>query len=606
MTIPRIKIIYPPGLLRLITVTGICLVIATLAMANSADSLFLEITAKVEASPVEGEGQPVILYQGEIFPEIRDDNVGKIILYGDKELRLPFQNKEKATSYKKLYESDTANYKLILEDFRFFIETYNELEKLEMVTKVSDTEFKVDVSSLKLEIGRDKTVLLANRLDKEALTLQKESIGTIKMSTVGNYFRLIAPGYPSIVYTPSDIEKIKTRIVEPPEEAQPEEENLQPETPENEEKADKKGAFWPYLLLFLALLSFGVYAWYRKGRPNLASITSKQKTDPNMSNKHQSNKGTRSSSADMPSFEEFNKLIRKLEQQENRAIQLNEKVERIESSTQNILDQIKSQKSGDDSTERFQIKIEELEKENKELKAVAEAAATAKPEGMIFWDGYKEFASWDSYLSETRKIEEEVIAFASKVQNKSPESAEAHWLNIFLSKFLGKKPAEAIGKWQSSFGIMKDNDGLVLDKEARKRLKSGSSEQQMQAMNKLFFDQVLNPYISSLLIFVEETRKLGSFVDLSDDLAKEAAAFNKQFSTLFNQTASRGIEPMKVELFEKTFDIKGEFKMASIEELSPTYRKLRDKAPKQTVLEILSYGFKYDNIFNQESRIIEA
>lgn len=193
----------------------------------------------------------------------------------------------------------------------------------------------------------------------------------------------------------------------------------------------------------------------------------------------------------------------------------------------------KDQRTSEQLEKNVQLnkKVEELslsqEKQAKELSLGKELINTQKqtieelkqrlsdiPEGIVYLGNCQRFIRpYLDLLSYMSECEKKIIDI---IQNSSWE--DANKLKLLLAKYAETKPVSALIEWKGILNNLQIN-GMIIHPIKNDIEKESIFENKIKILKQKIFEQLFRPYLSALLIFIEEMRTANDYIDLTQRIS---------------------------------------------------------------------------------------
>ncbi|NLJ08485.1 MAG: hypothetical protein GX437_12550 [Sphingobacteriales bacterium] len=605
--------------MRYFALTTVFILTAIFSMAQN----FIKFS---EATEINGRK----FFKGEIYQQIAD----KKILFGKDTIDLGKTKTEKVTVENLSQISDKLNF-----------------------VKNLDSQYQINVT----KFINDKDTIKLVKADNNIINFLKKGNALIDIKECGSPFRLIIPGYPSIVFYESEIPK---PVVEEP-----------TNTPVDEVVEDE-GLFsglswWQYLIggvLILIIIFFlykiirrfinkrGKYPIYEKynggelnefaekmgiTRSKLIKYNSDLLGDYENLNRKEKDKlknnlrgknliigyssvysePSKPYAEDEP-FNQKPQTVTETYQQSQNTNELSSQIQRMENRILNKIESLASNKEASQKIENLQKEIEsfkgkitllnkDIEQGNQKMnelnseltqlqkkKQEIESEYQKYSEKVIFVDYLEPFArATYDYYNFCQKGYIKALEYFQKLNHSDSELVSI--VSQLLVKFNSNIPNKT-NHWVGVINEIKDSKATANIDLIQSLKQIPNNEEKSKEFKRILLKEVFEKYSSSIFILTEEFSNLSKFTNNSSSVVKDFEQFFTIFkSELHGKSKAIGLDLNYVPLFEH-YEKYAAFTKLANQTCSLPYKNIKN-IPKDSVLEIINYGFG-----NEETNVILA
>lgn len=162
-------------------------------------------------------------------------------------------------------------------------------------------------------------------------------------------------------------------------------------------------------------------------------------------------------------------------------------------------------------------------------------------------------------------------------------------VGLLLLKFQSNISGLPIGNWFQTILELSDSGSTSNRLLLRSFSQLHHDSEKLREFQRLFFNEALVKYSSSIIILAEEFRNLSRFLSASELVLDAQKIFERHLKDLISKLKSLGLEPKYVPLFKNYLEFVGNSKTLDRAPSEP-YRHLQE-LEKDSIAEIISIGF---------------
>lgn len=231
----------------------------------------------------------------------------------------------------------------------------------------------------------------------------------------------------------------------------------------------------------------------------------------------------------------------------------------------------------------------------KESKSSLEANLSKYLDKIIFVDFLENYARTTfDYFTILRSIEEKSFEVYNKLSQQSEK--EAFILSLLMVKHQSGIPS-GVGRWEEIVSEIKNKKTISNSEVIRALSQPPTPEEKFNAFQRMMLAEVLEKYTGSTLLLAEELSHFSKFTGVNTSIIQDIElSFTPLVREIVNKSKSIGLEVKHVPLFENYQPYASYIKVVS-DKCSLVYRNI--KADKDAIAEIISYGFG-----NEQTKVI--
>lgn len=503
--------------------------------------------------------------------------------------------------------------------------------KLALLNKTDNNNYHFNLDILK---GISDSIRIINTSENLSINYQNK---IYEISEFGKEFRLVMPNYPTVFYTSNEI------LPSPQKETTTEEPITEPVKPRNGIYA---WILYPGLIILIGIIVFllinrkkifgkkiPIYRIYKGGSfdafarnhgiernelfkmnknlkeyGKLESNILKQKFKDEFRNKELIvGYGKESSNIDSSSIMETTQVPEiPNNNNNNNNVELEIKLDKMQ---RNIISEIKmlsSNKEADRKIEELEKKVEQqIDKENQLKNTITEL----NDGNNLLKTDLEKFSNKvieTEYLVSYTRLVTDFFNVAASCQQMAFETYQklvlqdvesAAVLGNLLLKFQTNTPLK-IGNWAETIKEINENR-ITTNTHLIKSFKQiEQNEDKVQEFKRIIFKEIIEKYASNILILSEELSKLSKFTNKNSHIIDDCeASFSKLSIELQGKLNVLGFEVNYIPLFQN-YEAYAAHILTVNQECSLPFKNMNN-IPRETVLEIISYGFG-----NEKTKII--
>jgi hypothetical protein len=503
-----------------------------------------------------------------------------------------------------------------------------------LIQKIDSTHFQIDVASI--HKSKDSIKIINSQTGTE---ISIDNNNQIKIADCGQEFRIVTPNHPTIFFTVNEIQESNTTV------------SQEPIIEENKSFIDAIPVWLTYSIGLLILLGILALIFkkkiFEKKYPKYETYTGNKFSDFAMENnitveslfkmnkqlnayknmnQNEQNKfksSLRRTSLIIgyekePSENDSPSIMETAQQQfpsrdnnnnnnnntNNREIE--NKLSLMERTIISEIRTLSSNKEADRKIDELEKKVkQQLEKEDQLQKNII-ALNEDKNSIITKLEKFSRKVIETEYLTNYTRLASDFFNLASSSQQLANETYQklavqdpenAAILGDLLLKFQTNTSLK-IGNWEEIINEINENKITSNTHLINSFRQIEKDEDKLSEFKRILFKQVLEKYAGNLLIIIEELSKLSKFTNKKSHIIEDCeASFSKLSIELQNKLNVLGFEVNYLPLFAN-YEAYAAHILKVNQECSLPFKKLNN-IPKDTVLEIVSYGFG-----NEKTKII--